>query len=171
MGLIRTEMDIGKYIKVEEMWYGVDRTEGGLGLKMPVRSEMVMNKKMVEAQLILNVAEDVMGYCRRSHRGDRIIKDAENVEVDMITAENPSNAGVRLIDAGATVKDPHYIKIFLNKTFGICQLNVAWSMCSDETLLIHYMNDLKERMLGNHVVEPEGPAEEAKPRLDIAVNL
>jgi len=171
MGLIRTEMDIGKYIKPEEMWYGIDRTEGGLGLKIPVRAELVMNRKMVEAQLIMNVAEDLLAYCRRAHRGDRIIKDRENVEVDMITAENPSNAGVRLIEASATVRDPYYLKIYLNKTFGICQLNIVWSMCSDETLLVHYMNDLKERMRGNSVAEGEGRAEEAKPQLNIAVNL
>jgi hypothetical protein len=164
-------MDIGKYIKVEEMWYGVDRTEGGLGLKIPVRADLVMNKKMVEAQLILNVADDFMAYCRRAQRGVRVIKDAENVEVDMITAENPSNAGVRLIDAGAAVKDPYYIKIYLNKTFGICQLNVAWGMSSDETLLVHYMNDLKDRMQGRAVAAAEVAAEEVKPRLNIAVNL
>lgn len=171
MGLIRTEMDIGKYIKVEEMWYGIDRTEGGLGLKIPVRAELVMNKRMVEAQLIMNVAEDLMSFCRRTHRGERVIKDLDNVEVDMITAENPSNAGVRLIDAGATVKDPYYMKIYLNKTFGICQLNIVWSMCSDETLLIHYMNDLKERMGSKSAVEGEGRADDAKAQLNIAVNL
>jgi hypothetical protein len=171
MGLIRTEMDIGKYIKAEEIWYGIDRTEGDLGLKLPVKADLVMNKKTIEAQLILNVAEDLMSFCRRAHRGVRIIRDVENIEVDMVTAENPANAGVRLIDAGATVKDPYYMKIYLNKTFGICQLNIVWSMCSDETLLIHYMNDLKERLLGNRVAEGEGPAEEAKPQLNIAVNI
>jgi hypothetical protein len=175
MGLNRTDLDISKFIKAEEMWYGIDRTEGGLGLKIPVRADMVMNKQMVEAQLLLNITEDLLSYCVRAHRGDRKIKEPENLEVDMITAENPANAGIRVIDAGATVKDPYYLKIYLNKTFGICQVNILWNMCSDETLLVHYMNDLKDRMLNGKTAEEltgAAPKVEAdKPKLDIAVTF
>jgi hypothetical protein len=169
MSLNRTEMDISKYIKVDEIWYGIDRTEGEEGLKLPVRSELVMNKKTVEAQLILNLADDLINYSRRTQRGIRKIKDAEDLEVAMICAENPANAGVRIIEVGVAIKDPYYIKIYLNKTFGICQISISWSMCSDETFLVHYMNDLKARLkarLG------EAEAENAaKPQLDIAVNI
>jgi hypothetical protein len=161
-------MDISRYLKVDEIWYGIDRTEGEEGLKLPVRSEMVMNKKMVEAQLILNLAEDLMNYSRRAQRGIRKIKDIEDLELDMICAENPANAGVRLIEVGPAVKDPYYLKIYLNKTFGINQICITWGMCSDETLLVHYMNDLKARLTARlH----ESAAEPAKPQLDIAVNL
>jgi hypothetical protein len=145
MGLARTELDIGVYIRADEMWYGQDRTEGGLGLKIPVRSELVLQQRTVEAQLVLNIAEDLIQYCLRCHRGNRKIKDAEDLEIDMITADNPSNAGVRLVDAGGTTRDPYYIKVFLNKTFGYNTINITWAMCSDESLLVHYMNDLKQR--------------------------
>ena len=145
MALARTELDIGKFIKADEMWYGIDRTERQIGLKIPIRYELVLTQKAIEAQLILNMANDLIQWCRRAHRGYRAIKDIENLEIDMICAENPSNAGVRLIDASATTRDPYYIRIYLNKTFGINNLNIAWGMCSDETLLVHYMRDLKQR--------------------------
>jgi hypothetical protein len=165
MGLKRTELDISQYIKPDEMWYGIDRTEGGLGLKIPVRSEMVLQKRVVEAQLILNLAYDLMNYCRRSQRGERAILDSDNLELDMITAENPTNAGVKLVSKDSTLRDPYYIKIFLNKTFGINNLNIAWGMCSDETLLLHYMDDLKRRF-GN------GGAPEAETRrVQVNVNF
>ncbi|MEO0108348.1 MAG: hypothetical protein ABIK62_04160 [candidate division WOR-3 bacterium] len=165
MGLPRAELNIGEYIRADEIWYGIDRTEGGLGLKIPVRSEKVMQKKMIEAQLILNVAYDLIRFCRVSHRGDRKIKDVENLEIDQITAENPANAGVRLIDSGAAVRDPYYIKIFLNKTFGINNLNITWGMCSDEALLIQYMNDLKRRF------GTKPPTEEERKKVEINLNF
>lgn len=168
MGLNRTEMDISKYVKVDEIWYGIDRTEGEEGLKIPVRSELVMSKRMVEAQLILNFAEDVMSYSRRTHRGARKIKDVEDLEMDMITAENPAYAGVRIIEIDALPKDPTYIKIYLNKTFGIIQLNITWGMCSDETFLTHYMDDLKTRLTAR-LSEAEAK-KAAEPQLDVAVN-
>ncbi len=169
MGLARTEMDISQYLKVDEIWYGIDRTEGEEGLKLPVRTELVMNKKIVEAQLILNLAEDVMSYSRRAQRGIRKIKDIDNLELDMICAENPAYAGVRLIEVGVAVKDPYYIKIYLNKTFGINQINITWGMCSDEKLLVHYMTDLKGRLkarLGEAEVQKA-----ATPQVDIAVEI
>lgn len=165
MGLMRTELDIGQYIKADEMWYGIDRTEGGLGLKIPVRSELVLQKRMVEAQLVLNIADDLVKFCRRCQRGERAILNPEDLELDMITAENPMNAGVRVADAGAALRDPYYIRVFLNKTFGINNINITWSMCSDETLLLHYMDDLKRRF-GN------GQAPESVPgRLRSDVNF
>ena len=169
MSLPRIDMDISQYVKVDEIWYGIDRTEGEEGLKLPVRTEMVLQKRMVEAQLILNLAEDLMNYSRRAQRGIRQIKDVENLEVDMICAENPSNAGVRIIEAGAAVKDPYYIKIYLNKTFGINQINITWGMCSDEKLLVHYMTDLKGRLKAR-LEGAEVPAA-AKPQLDITVEI
>jgi len=169
MGLIRTDMDISKYLKVDEIWFGIDRTEGEEGLKLPVRSDLVMNKRTVEAQLILNLAEDLISYSRRAQRGVRKIKDVENVEIDMICAENPANAGVRIVEVGALVKDPYYIKIYLNKTFGINQINITWGMTNDESFLVHYMKDLKDRLKAR-LVEAEAQ-NAAKPELDVAVNL
>ena len=43
MGLARIEMDISQYVKVDEIWYGIDRTEGEEGLKLPVRTELVLH--------------------------------------------------------------------------------------------------------------------------------
>ncbi|MEO0108499.1 MAG: hypothetical protein ABIK62_04925 [candidate division WOR-3 bacterium] len=145
MGIPKVDLDISRYIKVDEMWYGIDRTEGGVGLKIPVRSELVMSKKNVEAQLIVSIAEDLIRYCRRARRGDRKIKDRDDLEIESVCAENPANAGVRVVDAGTATRDPYYIKVFLNKTFGINNINITWSMCNDETLLISYMKDLKDR--------------------------
>jgi hypothetical protein len=162
-------MDISKYIKVDEIWFGIDRTEGEEGLKLPVRNELVMNKRMVEAQLILNLAEDLMSYSRRAQRGVRIIKDVDDLEMDMICAENPAYAGVRIVEVGAMVKDPCYMKIYLNKTFGITQINITWGMCTDETFLLHYMDDLRARLKAR-LAEAE-TKKAAEPQLDIAVNI
>jgi len=145
MSLPRTQLNIGEYIKADEMWYGIDRTEGGIGLKIPVRNDFVMQQRAVEAQLILNIADDLIQWCQRAHRGERMILDSDNLEIDRITAENPSNAGVKVVDKLAATRDPYYIKIFLNKTFGINNINVTWGMVSDESLLVHYMNDLRQR--------------------------
>ncbi len=163
MALIRQKLDVREYVKPNEMWYGIDRTEGEAGIKIPVRTELVLQKKMLEAQLILNLAEDLIAYSRRSHRGERKIRNPDTLEVELITTENPANAGVCIIDAGATMKDPYYIRIYMNKTFGINQLTITWSMCSDETLLPHYLADLKERWCNGKsspVPDPEQPVPE-----------
>lgn len=146
MGLSLTPLNIGEYIKADGMWYGVDRTEGGLGLKIPVRTELMMQKTL-EAQLVLNVAADLIDYCRRANRGIRKIQGSDDLEIDRVCGENPANAGLRIIDAAATMRDPFYLKVHLNKTFGINQLSVTWGMCSDESLLVHYMEDLRKRLL------------------------
>jgi hypothetical protein len=155
MGLPRVQLDISKYIKADEVWYGIDRTEGGHGLKIPVRTELVVATRQVQAQLILNLADDLIKYCRRTHRGERKVKDPDNLEIEHICSENPSHSGVRVIDADSTVTDPYYLKIFLNRTFGINSINVVWGMCSDESLLVHYMNDIKQRFGSGDGQEPD----------------
>jgi hypothetical protein len=151
-------MDISKYLKIDEMWYGVDRTEGGVGLKIPVRSELVMSKKNVEAQLILNIADDFIKFCTRTRRGLRMLKDAENLEIDLICAENPSIAGVRIVEADTVTKDPYPVKVYLNKTFGINNINVATEMSLDEMQIVNYMRDLHARF---------GTGDSSKLKIDI----
>lgn len=144
MSIVKTQLNLKEFIRADEMWYGIDRTEGGLGLKIPVNTAAVL-QRAIEAQLILNIADDLIDWCRRNHRGERIVLDRDNLEIDRITAENPANAGVKIVDKLAATRDPYYIKIFLNKTFGINSINITWGMVSDESLLVHYMNDLRQR--------------------------
>ncbi|MCX6742219.1 MAG: hypothetical protein NTX24_03545 [Candidatus Pacearchaeota archaeon] len=123
---------IAKIIAAEDMDYGEGRTEGGVTIYLPFRSQEYTD----EYQVMMGLVHLVARYMQETRRQtwDYGERDAEK---GIVCGESPTTGGLAIYDTSKGQMKEDGLHFFLNKTGGKRGVSIGWKggMVLDDQLI------------------------------------